>query len=70
MICSHCGHPDVIWSVELTHTECQNCGGVDCQAMVEVCETCNGEGLIETTETPGLIRDVCPDCDGTGEGER
>ena len=36
MICSRCGAGNVLWMgplVALTHTECGNCGGTNCQVL-------------------------------------
>ena len=52
MICSKCGSDRVEWKgplVNLTHTECGECGGTNCQVVFvehqeEVCEPGYGEG--------------------------
>lgn len=70
MICSKCGG-QVIWVgpfSNLTHTECQNCGGINCQVPESrVCETCDGEGQVETGSFEAAHHiQTCPDCDGNG----
>lgn len=47
MKCTRCGGL-VTWRgpiLALTHTQCESCGGINCQVVAEehVCETCNGE---------------------------
>ena len=64
MICANCGRTGIRWMgplANLTHTECPHCGGQNCQRPDPVaCETCEGEGLIDTRGTE------CPECCGSG----
>jgi DnaJ-class molecular chaperone len=73
MKCSICGGL-VTWRgplTDLTHTECNDCGGINCQIFEDYteCETCEGTGVIDE-RIGGISRSnpesVCPDCDGKG----
>lgn len=74
MKCTNCGGL-VTWRgpiTDLTHTECADCGGRNCQEPEDArpCDTCHGEGAIDerlggySFSNPAA---ACPDCDGTGE---
>lgn len=63
MICSICGGHNVIWRgpmINLTHTECSDCGGTNCQE-VEHEEPCEGCGDGDKVPAKGYFR--CPVCD-------
>jgi hypothetical protein len=58
MICSRCHSPTVTWRgplAALTHTECSQCGGINCQLVVDDfdhgpedddCPNCGGDGVV------------------------
>ncbi len=72
MECGKCGGL-VTWRgplSALTHTECESCGGVNCQVVeqpeIEDCGHCGGSGRMVRDADIGTDQE-CVVCDGTGK---